>query len=117
MVSLSRIVSVLTGRRSRMHRTLRALTVCLLVTGCIGSAALAQSVTGSISGVVLDPNGAVVPGAEVTLVKDQTNDKRNQPTNEAGRFNFASLQPGVYTLKIEHQGFETMLRTRIVLSA
>ena len=38
-------------------------------------------------------------------------------TNEAGRFSFASVQPGVYTLKIEHQGFEKLLRTKIFLSA
>jgi hypothetical protein len=101
-----------TGIRCWPTLALAVFTVLVLV-----PAAFSQSVTGSISGVVTDPNGAVVPGAEVTLVKDQTNDKRDQPTNESGRFNFASLQPGVYTLRIEHQGFETMLRTKIVLSA
>ena len=50
-------------------------------------------------------------------MNDKTGDKRDQVTNEAGRFNFASVQPGAYTLKVEHQGFETMLRTKVVLSA
>ena len=77
----------------------------------------AQSVTGSISGTVTDPNGAVVPGAVLTLVSDQTKDKRDSVSNESGRFNFASIQPGVYTLKVEHQGFEKLVRTKIVLSA
>ncbi len=98
-----------TGIRCWPTLALAVFAVLVLV-----PAAFSQSVTGSISGVVIDPNGAVVPAAEVTLVNDQTKDKRNQPTNEAGRFNFPSLQPGVYTLRIEHQGFETMLRTKIV---
>src|SRR5205814_3354171 len=83
----------------------------------ISSPGIGQSVTGNISGSVTDPNGAVVAGASVTLVNDQTKDKRDQVTNDSGRFNFVSVQPGVYTLKIEHQGFETLLRTKVVLSA
>src|SRR5437870_1435626 len=117
MVSLMNTNSFLADCLSRSRRNVAALIVGLLALAVLSTAAWAQSVTGTISGVVLDPNGAVVPGAEVTLVNDQTNDKRNQPTNDAGRFSFASLQPGVYTLRIEHQGFETMLRTKIVLSA
>src|SRR5438094_7670044 len=117
MVSLKNTNSFLAACLSRSQRSLPALLSGLLALVVLSTAALAQSVTGTISGVVLDPNGAVVAGADLTLVNVQTNDKRNQPTNEAGRFNFASLQPGVYTLKIEHQGFETMLRTKIVLSA
>ncbi|HBB98686.1 MAG TPA: hypothetical protein DC054_25165 [Blastocatellia bacterium] len=94
-----------------------ALALALLAVLVLSPAAFSQSVTGSISGVVTDPNGAVVPGATATLMNDKTGDKRDQVTNEAGRFNFASVQPGAYTLKVEHQGFETMLRTRVVLSA
>jgi Carboxypeptidase regulatory-like domain/TonB-dependent Receptor Plug Domain len=80
-------------------------------------AASGQTVTGTITGTVVDPNGSVIAGANVTLAHDQTNDKRDQPTNDSGRFSFASVQPGVYSLRIEHQGFETLLRTRVVLSA
>jgi len=93
------------------------LALALFAVLLLGSVALAQSVTGSISGEVTDPNGAVVPGATATLINDKTGDKREQVTNEVGRFNFASVQPGTYSVKIEHQGFETLLRTRVVLSA
>src|SRR5215213_1759072 len=78
---------------------------------------LAQAITGTISGTVLDPNGGVIPGARVTLINDQIGDKRNINTNEEGRFTFAAVQPGVYTIKIEHQGFQTFLRQNTVLSA
>src|SRR5437588_2431909 len=117
MVSLICTNSFLADCLSRSRRNVSGLIVGLLALAVVSTAAWAQSVTGTISGVVLEPNGAVVPGAEVTLVNDQTKGKRDQSTNEAGRFSFASLQPGVYTLRIEHQGFETMLRTKIVLSA
>src|ERR1041385_8307033 len=83
----------------------------------LASTASGQTITGAISGAVIDPNGAKVPGATITLTNDQTNDKREQPTNDAGLFRFASVQPGVYTLKIEHAGFETLQRTKVVLSA
>ena len=76
-----------------------------------------QTVTGSVSGTVTDPNGSIVPAANVTLENDQTKDKRNQVTQESGRFYFASLQPGIYTIKIEHAGFETLLKTKVILSA
>ena len=76
-----------------------------------------QTVTGSISGTVTDPNGSVVAGAAVTLENDQTKDRRDQVSNEAGRFSFAAVQPGVYTVRIEHAGFEKLLRIKVVLSA
>jgi hypothetical protein len=89
----------------------------LLVAMLLGTPAVAQTVTGTISGTVTDPNGAVVAGATVTLTNEQTNEKRDLATNESGRFDFAALQPGVYKLRVEHQGFETLLRTKVVLSA
>ncbi len=100
-----------------INRRLTILVLGLWAAIIISSPAFAQSVTGNISGSVTDPNGAVVAGASVTLVNDQTKDKRDQVTNDSGRFNFASVQPGVYTLRIEHAGFETLLRTKVVLSA
>ena len=100
-----------------INRSLTSVVLGLWAAIMISSPAFAQSVTGNISGSVTDPNGAVVAGASVTLVNDQTKDKRDQVTNDSGRFNFASVQPGVYTLRIEHAGFETLLRTKVVLSA
>jgi len=107
----------LSGYVSSLDHIWSRLLFGLLAAILLASSAVAQTVTGTISGTVLDPNGAVVAGANVTLVSDQTKDKRDQVTNESGRFSFASVQPGVYTLKIEHQGFETLLRTKVVLSA
>src|SRR5258708_34485493 len=94
-----------------------SLLLGLCVATLLSSPVVAQTVTGTISGTVTDPNGALVAGATVTMINDQTNEKRDQVTNDSGRFNFASVQPGVYTLRFTNRGFETLLRTRVLLSA
>lgn len=116
MASLKNRVLFVSGRAFEARHAL-VLGLCMFAIVTLTTTTRAQSVTGTISGAITDPNGSVVPGASVTLVNDQTSDKRDQTTNEAGRFSFPSLQPGVYTLKIEHAGFETLLRTKVVLSA
>ena len=75
----------------------------------------AQSVTGSISGTVTDSAGGVIPNATVTIIHEQTGDSRNVTTNEEGRFLFSAIQPGLYTVKIEHTGFQTLKRTKTPL--
>src|SRR6266481_184984 len=94
-----------------------SLILGLFVIALLASAALAQSITGSVSGTITDPNGGIIAGASITLVNDQTKSERNVTTNEAGRFDFAALQPGVYTIKVEHQGFQTLLKQNVVLTA
>ena len=109
--------TLLSDHLSSLDRIWSRLLFGLLAAMLLTSSASAQTVTGTISGTVSDPDGAVLAGASVTLVSDQTKDKRDQVTNESGRFTFASVQPGVYSLKIEHQGFESLLLTKVVLSA
>ena len=79
--------------------------------------ALAQSVTGSISGTVTDLTGGVLVGAGVSLQNDQTGTTRSATTNEEGRFSFSAVQPGTYTLSIEQRGFQRLERRNTVLSA
>lgn len=72
---------------------------------------MAQTETGQISGTVVDPSGAVVPNAKVTLTALATGVKRTSVTNSAGLFAFASVVPGAYTVAVEMQGFNTSVRT------
>ena len=78
---------------------------------------LAQTVTGTISGTVTDSSGAIIAGATARLTNEQTRNFRTITSNEDGRLSFAAIQPGSYTVKIEHQGFQTLERKSIVLSA
>ena len=80
---------------------LRSITraVSLLAVAFIFSAAVfAQSNTGSITGVVTDPNGAVVPNSTVTVTNQGTNEKRTVQSDGEGRFEVLSLPTGMLTL-------------------
>jgi len=61
--------------------------------------------TGIIVGTVIDPSGAVIAGAIVTLTDTSTNAVRTATTNETGRYNFPNVPPGIYDLTISKAGF------------
>lgn len=65
----------------------------------------------SLSGVVKDPSGAVVPKAEITLEGPALNEPRDTTTDAQGRFRFDDLAPGIYTLHVYREGFETFEQT------
>jgi hypothetical protein len=78
---------------------------------------LAQSERGTITGTVQDASGAVVPGAKVNLTNTQTGVSVNIPTNEAGDFTVPQLQPGIYNIRVEKDGFRPASLTNIALNA
>src|ERR1700733_14563032 len=67
----------------------------------------AQTSTGQFNGHVYDQNGAVVPGATVTLVDPQTNLNRTTQTNGEGLYEFPLIPPGLYKLSVTQTGFDT----------
>ena len=67
----------------------------------------AQSGTASIRGTVVDPQGAAVPDALVTLTREATQASRSTVTNEAGAYQFVGLVPGRYELTVAISGFST----------
>ncbi|MBM3734742.1 MAG: carboxypeptidase regulatory-like domain-containing protein [Acidobacteria bacterium] len=75
----------------------------------------AQAPTGEISGSVTDASGAVVSGATVVITNPATNFQRTVQTNDAGIYTAPSLQPGIYNIKIEQQGFQTQTRNGVEL--
>ena len=74
----------------------------------------AQTITGTMSGMVVDSSGAVIPGAAVTLINLHTGDVRKLDTNSEGRFVFSAVQPEAYTVRVEAPGFEKLERTNVV---
>jgi hypothetical protein len=84
----------------------------LLICGVQG-----QVITGSISGTVIDSSGGVVPGAVATLISDATNESRNTTVSASGIFNFPAVQPGRYTVKVEHSGFKTAEQRGVTVAA
>src|SRR5688500_12104917 len=99
--------------RINHHRLVMLVTILLTISAAVSG----QTITGSISGAVIDINGGVIPGATVTLTGDKTAEHRSVTTDSDGRFSFAALQPGTYSLRIERQGFQTLEQKSVVLSA
>src|SRR5882762_6591768 len=84
--------------------------VCTL----FSASALSQGIaTGSISGTVADPSGAVVPGAKVTATSNATNTPTTATTSGEGLFALRSLPPGTYKISIEAPNFRTTVRDRV----
>lgn len=89
-----------------------------IVAVLLGSAFLpAQTVTGTVSGSIVDRSGAVVLGTEVKLTNEATGVGRSVQTNETGGFVFAAVPPGGYALSIEATGFRPVRRSGIVVTA
>ena len=85
---------------------LRIVRACSLPV-LLASAALAQTSTGGVSGTVRDASGAVAPQAQLTLTNLETNERREQKSDERGLFSFTALQPARYRLEAAREGFKT----------
>lgn len=83
----------------------------------VAGSGAAQTVTGQVSGTVVDSSGAVVPGAPVTLTNQGTTVARSTESNDTGGFLFDAVPPGTYTVKVSKQGFRTLERKDVSLSA
>ncbi len=90
-----------------------ALSSWLLLTG---PSAAAQVETATLEGTVTDPQGAVIPQAQVTITNIATGAERNTATNTSGDFSIVGLVPGTYQLHVEHSGFKASDVKGIVLS-
>lgn len=105
------------------HKLVRSKLLFFSVVICMAllasaQAALAQTtVSGTIRGTVSDQQHAVVSGAQVTLINEQTKAERRVTTNDEGGYVFSAVTPGVYTVKVESQGFKTSQHIGISLAA
>ena len=88
-------------------RRYRCFVFCALVLLASTTQLQGQSYQGGLRGAVTDPAGAVVPGAEVTLINEQTNVARTTLSNESGEYVFSFVPPGAYKLKVTLAGFKT----------
>lgn len=94
-------------------RSIRRRCVFVLL---FSSIAFANDIGGSLSGVVTDPSGAVIPNAAVTLTNPGTGISLATVTNNAGSYYFASVPVGSYALGIVASGFRTYRHTAIAIN-
>src|SRR5580704_7742324 len=101
------------GIAMKMWRFLWVRAVCLISLASFGVylapfSAFAQSDVASISGFVKDASGAVVPGAKVVVKNEGVEFERTLTTNNEGYYYAAALPPGLYTVRAEHAGFQSV---------
>ena len=98
---------------SYMQKIVR-IAIFLAVTVLISTSALAQQPTASLTGTVVDPAGAVIPGATVTATNKATSFSRSTTTNSDGLYVISNLPVGMYQIRVEAQGFTTKVSQGLV---
>ena len=74
-------------------------------------------VSGRITGSVVDSSGGVIAKAAITLTNERTGEVATSATNETGAFVFPTVPPSEYTIRVKAQGYSTLERTGLILSA
>src|SRR5262245_63278498 len=98
--------------------TLVRRVVCCPVVVFAAATAHAQVQTGSITGIVTDTSNAVMPGVTVSLAGDKLiGGTQTETTDATGSYRFDRLPPGTYRVKFELQGFRSIDRSDIAVSA
>ncbi|MBK9154042.1 MAG: carboxypeptidase regulatory-like domain-containing protein [Chloracidobacterium sp.] len=87
--------------------------ITMVAAFCLGAFAQAGGSTAEIRGRVVDPNGAVVRGATITLTDPARGFSRTANSDENGEYRFLSLTPGVYQIKVEASGFSTQVKNSV----
>ena len=91
------------------------LAAALLCAAAFALPAAAQSNRGTITGAITDPNGAVVKNAKVTATNVATGVARDATTGDEGTYSIPSLEPGVYRVTVEAQGFSPSVVEQVKL--
>ena len=97
-----------------MHDIVRGLRVVALLLSAVVIAGTQQS-TGTISGIVTDQQGAVVPGAQVEVLNTATNALFTTSSNENGLYVAPGMVVGVYEIAVEAEGFRRSVRSGVTL--
>ena len=91
----------------RKHLERVSVAIAFAFVLVLSSVSFAQTNTASIVGSVKDPDGALVPGAKVTITNNATGITRETASNDSGEFTVPNLAPGNYSVRVEASGFRT----------
>jgi hypothetical protein len=88
----------------------------LLLTLCVSMLLDAQSTNATLSGVVVDSAGKVIPDAMIEILNEATNMHYAGQTNGTGIYTVSILPPGQYRVQVSKDGFKTIIKPGIVLN-
>lgn len=97
-------------------KSLQTAMLAFLLVLAAALPAFGQTTSGSVNGVVNDPGGATVAGANVTLTNNETGIVQTATTKENGEYVFPQVAPGTYTLTVEAAGFKKAVAPDIVVA-
>ena len=80
-----------------------------------GSDIDAQTTSTEVLGTITDTSGALIPGAQVTLLRVATGEKRHAVTDNDGNYSFPLIEIGEYTVSAEREGFKTETQTGVTV--
>ena len=95
--------------------TLHKKAAIVLAALALSAGAYAQTVTGSVVGIVVDPAGSVVPFATVQLTNQGTSATLTTTTDNAGLFRFNNLLQAAYSVSVQAKGFKTRIEKDITI--
>ncbi|MBM3758989.1 MAG: TonB-dependent receptor [Acidobacteria bacterium] len=98
------------------HRSIYLLAATLLMLALFVAPVAAQVLYGSITGLIEDPSGSVVPGAKAVATNTATGQVYEGTSNADGTFTILNVLPGTYDLKVTSQGFKTVSRTGLAIN-
>jgi Carboxypeptidase regulatory-like domain/TonB dependent receptor/TonB-dependent Receptor Plug Domain len=101
---------------NQVYRVRISMLLAILFLLGVASIANAQVDTASLTGMIRDANGAVVPGARVVALNQATNLSMEATSGEDGYYTLSNLRPGLYEIRVEQQGFKRETRSAVQLS-
>ena len=108
-------METLVRRLRKWQGYVRLLAMLLSVAGLMPPVATAQQATADVNGVVKDPNGAVIPNAQVELTNVDTGVVRRTSTTTGGFYSFPSVVPGAYSMQVQAVGFSAVSQPPVTL--
>jgi outer membrane receptor protein involved in Fe transport len=94
----------------------KGLLLAALMALLASAVALGQTPTATLSGVVKDASGALVPNVKITAKNASTGATRETMTGSEGRYSLTNLGPGQYEVRAERNGFKTAAQSGVILT-
>ncbi|HVJ08385.1 MAG TPA: TonB-dependent receptor [Acidisarcina sp.] len=91
------------------YKSMRIFGVIALVVFLLCGRSWAQTATGRVIGTVSDQQGAVIPGASVSVIDAETGRTESATTNKDGYFDVSALPIGTYKVSVKHEGFSNVV--------
>src|SRR5687768_7652913 len=98
-----------------VQRRMRACVGTLAILLLMSASVLAQSFKATVVGQIKDANGAVIPGATVTILERETGRTLTATSNDEGAFTITQVPPGNYEVRVEATNFKLSVQTGLVL--